>query len=65
MVRQSIITLKEYFEFMILMLKKYSPIDAPLFLEVEIGESSKAKTIDEVFNKLEAAQKRKKRPHGE
>lgn len=65
MVRQSIITLKEYFEFMILMLKKYCPIDAPLFLEVEIGESSKAKTIDEVFNKLEAAPKRKKQPHGE
>lgn len=39
MVQQGIITLTEYFEFMIRMLKKYCLDEAALFLEVEIAES--------------------------
>ncbi len=51
MIQQGIITLKEYFEFMIKMLKKYCPDEAALFLEVEIAESSNAKSIDQIFNR--------------
>ena len=51
MVQRGIITLKEYFEFMIKMLKKYCLDEASLFLEVEIAESLKAKSIEQLFNK--------------
>ena len=51
MVKRGIITLKEYFEFMIKMLKKYCLDEAALFLEGEIAESSNAKSIDQFFNR--------------
>ena len=50
MVQRGIITLKEYFEFMIEMLKKYCLDEASLFLGVEIAESLKAKSIDQIFS---------------
>lgn len=51
MVQQSIIGLKEYFEFMILMLEKYRPDYSSLFLEIEISESTKGKSLEQVFER--------------